>query len=85
MKGAEHSAPFALGSAPADEAPRSELAGLVQKVSAVKRVPLLRHEAGSADQTPQLFFRRPMMRSGSRDDIFLDHDASHIISSEPER
>ena len=55
---------------------------LVQKVSPVERIALLRDKAGIANKSPKLLLGGAVMGSGRGDNIFLDHDAAHVVPAE---
>src|SRR3954454_6570382 len=54
----------------------------IQEVGTIQRVALLRNEAGIADDTPQFLFAGAMVRAGSRDHIFLNHDTADVVAAE---
>ena len=57
---------------------------LIQKHRAVERVALDGLEAGVADDAAQLFFGGAVRGAGRADDIFFEHDRTHVVTAEVE-
>ena len=51
----------------------------------VKNVALLWSETSLANQVTQHLFVSTIVRAGGRDNIFLDHDRTHVVGAKPQR
>ena len=50
----------------------------------IKNVPLLRNEAGFANQVLQHFLIRVVVRAGGGNDVLFDHDRAHVVRPKTE-
>jgi len=55
---------------------------LIEEVSQIQRIPLLRRKPGVADQPPQFFLGGFVVRARRGNHVFFDHDAPDVIAAE---